>query len=450
MAIDLVTQPGGLFPRLGRIGGIINAVNSFRGNADLSAAGIVSLSVGVENLKNQFLSVNTELIDSLYSLKQTYIDVHSSWLSSLQRLAEDVVKQMVYDDMAIPNLTLEGALKEVIKQCISAGKTVLAPSVSSNIVVGAENFGNATLLISTQRPDGKIMEYVYNEPINIICFLDAQSGGTAVNSEGWTVIAKDSTFNHLNFIWPNEVGSGTNTTTTTVSPDSTILDNGNMDSWTESVPDSWTVLTGIPNTHISSAGQIDAYRGTNALKIIGDGVTLTALAQKVSIAPLTAYAVYCRAKLASSVASGELRLSLVDSLGNVIQNQAGQNQELVIDLTTLSTSYSVIGGYFQTPIVLPPNVYFRIKLSQALPDGKALFLDDLVLVLPKTTYSSGPYYTIIAGNIPAKTFDRFTMNIINNYESKWQVLLSRIFPLHTLGLQFPSSTSPNIPDSWIS
>jgi hypothetical protein len=68
MAITL-TGTGGLFTRTGRVGGMLNALNSFRGTADLSGASIVSVGVGVNNIEAQFQSTNQDLVDGLYTAR---------------------------------------------------------------------------------------------------------------------------------------------------------------------------------------------------------------------------------------------------------------------------------------------------------------------------------------------------------------------------------------------
>src|SRR5688572_18020131 len=105
MSVTL-TGTGGLFTRLGKLAASLNNVNGFRAatapspSSAWGASGqtIRTVDYQISDIRDQFLSTNTQLIDGLYAQRDSYRATHSSYTSYLRDLAQAVLIQMVHDD----------------------------------------------------------------------------------------------------------------------------------------------------------------------------------------------------------------------------------------------------------------------------------------------------------------------------------------------------------------
>lgn len=469
MAIPL-TGTGGLFTRVGQIGGFLNHVNSFRGTANLSAAGIESVATAVDTIQAQFVSTNQQLIDSLYSQRDSYRLVHASIGTYLQTLSQSTVIKMADDDVKLLNRTLVASVTELIAQMKSASQSVPRPTVTGTVTMAGGNTGNGILTVSVIGADGVQLDYPFGENIDAKVVNDAQSGGTA-GQETWSLTGDGVQTDQLSWDWP--AGSGANLILTGIDPaidaSTQLLTNGDFETFTSNVPNNWTIQTGTAGTTIFAAGSGDAYKGSDALKYTGNGTELTSLFQQFGIStgtvatlqPRTVYAVNAWMKVSSVPAAGQLDIELVDGSNNVVNDDAGNPIRVRINLTALTTTYKAVGAmttellssttpYFRTPTVMPATSRIRIRLSTALTNAVSVFVDHPALTAATRLYTGGPYAAVFSGSVNfAANKDTATIVIANNFGSGWQKLLERFWNLRQLGLQIPSSAAPTIADSLI-
>lgn len=469
MAIDFTTNPGGLFRRLGRIGGALNHLHTFLGSGDLSAGGVRSVGVVTDNIADQFEASRQDLDTGLYAARDAMRGSHSEWQSYLQSLAQATVIAMAHDDAPLPAKTTEEAIKEVIKQMSTGAQSIPQPTVSTSVSAASGNVGNGKLVASIVNPkDGKQLDYVFAEAIRVTCISDGQGDGTAAQ-ETFQFQGAAAQSDTLFWDWPD--GSGATVTLNVCDPaqdndGNNLLQNGACLTFTNSnIQDNWIVDVGTRGTTILQASGSNAYRGNYAISFAGNGAELTSVYQpfnttpsttlgaggtSAELEPLTTYAVSCWVKTSATPAAGVLSLALTDTAGTILNDANGAANNVTQNLTSVGTTWVHVSGFFRTPAALPTGGYrLRVRLSTALENGKTVYIDDIALTPATQLYAGGPYVAMFPGATNFVLNDKFTLTVSNNYGSKWALLLERLFGLRDLGLVIPSSGAPTISDSWI-
>lgn len=458
MTVTLVGT-GGLLTRMGRDGGMTNAVNAFRGTADLSGASIVSAGVGFNHIEAQYQSSRQDLADGIYAALTSYRGVHGQVLTYLQQHASNVLQQMFSDDGSIRVLTNQSALTALISQMNAASSTVQTNTVSVSTATGGSNAGTAAIGASVKNFDGTTLQYPFAEVINFSATSDSQTGTAVLGSESWTVNGAISQPDFLAYNWP--LGSALTATMQTINPSGSLnlLVNGPMENWTTNVPNNWVVDVGTAGTTIFQ-GTSTFRGGAFGLQFTGTGSELTAVKQQFGnssgtsyvLLPDTVYAFSCWAKVSTvSSEAGVLSVSIVDNTGTVVNNAAGGANTIATTLLgTVGTSFVNIKGFFQTPAVLSASAYYlRIKLTTALTNATLLIVDDVCMAIPKQLYAGGPYVAIFPGNTAVVIGDSFTATVANNFAGAFQTIFQRWFNMSSLGLTLPNSGSPTISDSLV-
>jgi hypothetical protein len=448
MPVPLVGS-GGLFPRLGKIGKLLNAVLAHLGN---SVGGIV------DEIGGQYQAAQQWLIDGLYSARDGYRGTYTSISGYLQQLAQQTVIQMVDADKPLLSKDLITALKVLISEMKSSGDSVNRPIVSAGAPVAtAGNHGNGLVLVSILGADGLQQDMVFAETLNFACNSDALSGATE-GQETFLVTGKASAQDSLSYLW--EAGSGSSQSVKAVDPGAdnagSLLTNGGFDAFTGNTPDNWTALVGAPGADILPGGLANAYKGSNALRFTqAAGAPLSSEAQDITalVDPRTVYAVVMAAKRSAGlVGNGKLQLALLDGNNAVITDDAGTNNTLeVIAAADLGVNYALFGGFFRTPYNLPSKVQFAVRLSQAIADaGESVYVDNVGIAPAVQMYPGGPYVGLFSGDTRWLVGDQYTSVIANNYSGGFVRLFERFFGMRDNGLQLPSSGAPTINDALLS
>ena len=469
MAIDLLTNPGGLFRRLGKMGATLNALHTFLGGGDLSAASIVSVGVGTDAIEAQFNSARNDLTTGLYAARDSMRASHGSWTSFLDGLAESTLIQQANDqgDLKLPALTVEYALRQLIREMKAASASVSRPTVSASVTVGSANVGNGRLIASILGPDGKQLDYIFAESLRAYCTADAQGSATA-RQETFTIEGAVSQTDPLAWDWPK--GSGASLTLNAVdartdNDGNNLLQNSSFETFTNAnAPDNWPILTGTAGTTILQASGSNAFAGSSGLAFVGNGSELTNVQQpfvttpstslgaggtSAELEPSTVYALSAWVKVSSTPAAGVLEIALVDGSGTILQDANGANNSVTQSLPAVSTTFVHVSGFFRTPAALPTSYKLRIRLSTALTSTHTVYIDHVALTPATRLYAGGPYVGLFSGSTNFLLDDQFTVAIANNYGSKWALLLERLFGLRDLGLAIPSAASPTIADTLV-
>lgn len=454
---------GGLFTRIGRNTYNLNSLNSYLGTDNLSAANIVSLGTGVDNINGQYLAADQELVSGLYPSRDSLRNAVAGFPFYLQSLAQSTLIKMVNTDTILSSLTVQAAMPVLITEMIDNSETVLANTVSVTATAGSSNTGTAVCTASVIGPDGLNREYVYNETIVATATTDSQSGTATAGSESWNAVGEISQPNMLAFNWPLGSGSGNTFTSQDAGAAAGILANGDFEDWTTTnIPDNWSIVVGSAGGTVFRESTI-IFRGTYALKILGDGSQLTCLKQlfdqsagdgsSFNLLPSTVYAFNVWLRVSSVPSAGTIVFELTDSAGTIINNDQGVANRVTKALTAATTSYASTSGFFQTPRVLTTTTPFniRIRLSVALDNGKSCYLDDICLLPATQMYQGGPYIAIFPGATDTVIGDTFNIAVSNNWGGGFQKVFQRYFNMLALGMQLPSATSgESLPNSLIS
>jgi hypothetical protein len=169
----------------------------------------------------------------------------SGLASSIRQSNTDYLIEMFQADANLDRKDLTTALQTLIRQMVTDGASVDAnePTASAGAIVGT---GDGVLVVSAKRADGKTQENLLPETIRITCTGDTTPSQASFTAKGDVAVA-----DKLSQDWP--LGSGCSRGITATDADSSLLDNGDFDDWTQSnVPDYWTPSVGTVGTTLKS------------------------------------------------------------------------------------------------------------------------------------------------------------------------------------------------------
>lgn len=452
MAIPL-TGSNSLFVRIGHHGGALNSHHAWIGATTFGPA--------VDTIRGDYSTSNQDLVDGIYSMRDAYRDAHGSLTSYLKDLASETLIQMADDDVRLVTLDVTTALKELISQMEDSSDDVEASTASVSVSAGSGNTGNAVVAASVVGPDGKTLQYLFDEVLELTITGDSQTETATAGSEPASLLGEPLVEDPLAWDWPK--GSGASTSLTLI--DASLDNNGNLltnsdfsDFTVTDTPDNWTLVTATPSTTLFASGSGDAYDGTgNALKITGTGgAELTHLVQIFNSAsgtlgkllPQTVYAVNLFTKVSAVPAAGALRIALVNSGNTVINDDAGTANSTTIDLTAETASYASHTAFFRTPSVLPSSVRLEIKMTTAIESGKSVFVDHLAFAEATQAYTGGVYVAAFSGSTEVVIDDKWNIDVTST-PGAFQKLFERFFGMRELGLTLPFDAAPTIDDALV-
>lgn len=456
MAISF-TGTGGLFTRLGRLGGMLNGANVFRGT---------TAPAYMSNIQAQYLN-NWDYIPNSPQALFGYQNSSSSLLSTLQQWANNTVINQVNADVLLPNTQINTALQELINQMATAGQSVsrntVALTASSQTTYG-DGVINLAYLPSTTTPvlpNGARLQNCYQELAQVSCIADSQTGGTQAGNEVFLYAGDQAQNNKLWFDWPKGSGISTQLRAIDATVDypsginNNMLVNSDFETFTvANVPDNWTVLAGTPGTSILSSAT--HYTGTKSLNFVT--TTTSSVYQEfnnstqttATLQPATGYACAVWLKVDVIPANGIFTIQLTDGSNTLLQDAAGNGDIFQTTVNTIpdNTNWHPYVCTFRTPDVLPDEVRLQVSI-QALSAGTNLYVDHLSFGPLTQLYAMGPSIAIHSGADNFYLGDYFDYTATNNYAAGFQQLFEKFFNMSYYGLQLPNSGSPTISDSLI-
>lgn len=438
----LLTGAGGLFTRLGKMVGALNAINTFRGG---TAEG--QLVKAAEDLLAQLDGDTPSLRSTVAGVLATFPAAQTSlgaFCTAVQTAAKNLLIAMANADTPLQQQTVTYALALLKAQMLAGGDYVSPNTVGATVAAASGNKGNGTIVCGTRDKYGYPLDNLIAETIAVTVTSTAANAGT-LQCAG--ALAQSDP---LNWSWP--AGSGCNKSLSSIDPaaNTAYLAGGGFDVFSSNLPSGWTAATGTAGTDFGAAGS--GFKGANALKLIGGTGVLTSLTQTVgALSSRTPYAINAWLKADVVPASGTLIVDLYDG-ASVITDEAGNPCALTIALASLTTSYAAHGAVFTIADPLPASVTLRVRLSAAVPSGSDIFLDQLTLQ-PATQL--GTYYgdTIWAaactGSADWSLRDTLTITTTNNRACQWQQAFDRLFGARQLGFVLPTSGTTPINDNLI-
>jgi hypothetical protein len=336
-----------------------------------------------------------------------------------------------------------------------------ASTSSCTPTIGASGTGTGKAVGSILGLDGIERDYAYNETFRVECTNDAASGDATAGEEEFTCRGDTTIVDPLAELWP--VGSGTTTVVTSCNPrvDASVnlLTNSSFETFTvANTPDNWPISVGVAGTSLLSAGDPNAYKsGTYALEFFGDAAALQKIRQlfgtntTATLLPNTVYHLSYWSKVTNNAATGVFRVSLQNSSGTVLSNDAGTALSDSVTVDNETTTYANHTMSFITPKSLPTSTYLVLEFTTAL-SAHGLYVDDLALCAATELYDGGPFLSIFAGETDWRVPDFWTVAVANNYAGDFQKAFERIFGMNALGLQLPRDTggTETIADTLIS
>lgn len=205
-----------------------------------------------------------------------------------------------------------------------------------------------------------------------------------------------------------------------------------------------------PQVQITTTRQGDpaSYRG-RSLRLVSDGSTQTLLWQTIRPATATVYFLIFRILRSDAATTGTIRFELRRGVEDgVLRDAAGQQNrfEFPIDYLPPNVPITLSASFRLRPDEELP-VSFVLHLASPPPNGKSVWLDEIILVPAQRLYQGGPYAAAAAGWKPAEG-DRFTITVQNNYAGQWEKVFDRFFQLRQLTeLALPTTGSTQIPAS---
>jgi hypothetical protein len=136
--------------------------------------------------------------------------------------------------------------------------------------------------------------------------------------------------------------------------------------------------------------------------------------------------------------------------GTILQDRAGTNNAISVDLTTIGTTdWYHLGGFFRTGKTLPAHQFFRMDCSTPIYAAGTIMVDSLHLSGASQLYAGGPYYALVKGETQFALDDTITLTVANNYSGELQQWFDRIYGLASRGRQIAHSGSPTFADTLI-
>lgn len=453
MAIDLTTNPGGLFPRLGRIGRIEYVQQQYQ-------AGVPA---DFQDLFDQYESSLQDVVSATAFEANNYTRTSSQLMGFATTLAQGTLIRMVQADQPSQARSLYSAMSEVIRQMDAAGDTVEENVITLTPTALTGNVGSGVLYTSTKRGDGRVQENTIAETLRIVCTVDSYTGGATIGFETFGVVGAPVLAGTWDYDYPT--GSGAAQLATVITPEDdavvtgNLITNGNFETWTTAVPadtlDDWTLNVGTWGTDAQKSST--EFRGTYALQFLPTAA-LTEIYQDFPVAgaPLAlgsyAFNIWMRA-LAGTVASGVVTVALTDDTGTILNDAEGVPNSFTVTLNTLTTSWAAQGSVFRVNATPPTTMRIRIKVTTAVA-GDSVLVDDAALAAMTAMYLGGPSVAVFSGATPFAGGDGWSVVNTNDqggasFLATWQTLFQRLFDMRAMGLLLPSSGSPTIANTLI-
>ena len=468
MAISFASAPGNLFDVLGRLGKLLSQV---RTDQTAQRTNLTSLATGVQGQ----LQGNPDIQALLGS---AYIGLVNgagpTYGGAAQGIARQIVNRIVYNDnprisQNLQSLNVLASWQEVFRQMKQQGASVLAQSIAGTFTPFVGD-GNGVLVFSSRRPsDGLVLENAFAETLTATVTQDSYTGNATAGNETLTVVGKGSQPSLFAFDWP--LGSNVQATLRAIDGDAdnssgNLLNNSGFTDFTGNQADNWDYEVGTAGTHYFKETAF-VYGTGNALKITGDGVTLSAFRQKFNdgtlgtsdeLDPLAQYAVnFWMRRDGVAAGAGQMAVELVDSTGTVIQDAGGNLNQTTVNLTALGTGYTAYSLPIRTPAVMPSTYYLRFRQTagNALTNGRSVYIDKVSLGAMTQLYTGGPSLSCHAGSDNFLTGDYGLMAVTNSRGAAgsldtFQTLCWLLFPEFAANeLLIPSSAAPTISDTLI-
>lgn len=455
MAVDFTTNPGGFFPRAGRILRVAYLHSQYQ----------ATLPAAFTSLENQF-EASLQTVGAIgVNAADEMTRLSSGVMGFAREQTEQLVIETVRADQPSQSLDWVQAMREVIRQMEAGGVTVKANTITATPTALSGNVGNGVLIVSTKGGHGKVQENAIPETLRLTCVRDSYTGDATQGQETFGLVGAPVLAGTWDYDWPR--GSGAATTADSLSADQDAIETGNLltnsdfEDWSDdATPElsNWTLETGAWGTDAQRS--TDANRGSYALEFL-PGATATAIYQEFDSddgttadpGALTSYAVnlWLR-KVSGTISAGVLTVELVNAAGTVQNDEEGVANSFTVDLTALTTTHAAFNAVFRVNAT-PGTLRLRLRVSTALA-GASFVADDVVFGPLTAFYPGGPGFATVSGATPFAGGDGWSIVVTNDYGgatygATFQTGFDRVLNMRGNGLLLPSDAAPSIANTLI-
>lgn len=456
MAIDNTA----LVTKLGKIFGALNELNTYRGT---------TLTNREATLRTEYGTDPDDLLNDLAANVTATQKSLDTWVSALSALVSTTIQATVEDDRAIPNLSLDTALAEWVRQLKNGAQTFNDCPVTLTLATATgapAPTADYTFHTSTKGTDGKPSDFGIPDRYLITVSADGDSGGTRW-AETLAVVSKGADDAVTDAAYPS--GTGTDTTFQVIDPDTTggVVTDGTFSQYVADAFTYWTRFGGNTATHVLQAA--DGLRNGASgfsMKIVSDGTVLNGAKQTVNLSASTVYSLHFAVKGVNVTADPNalVYISVRDATtGAIIVDDSGALLQVASsNLTTIGTAaWTHFVVDFATPYRMPSGgVYLDIRLTGAASNttiaasGAACEVDHVSFNAMPALYSRGVRLIVYSGAVQPANTDQWELTValtsgtIGGYIIRW---LDRTIGLASRTLKLPtvSGGTETLPDSLI-
>ncbi len=441
---------GGLFTRIGRIGRLILAADTYQAGIDTYT----------DDIFDEYDDVDRPQTAPALSASTVLKPIAVGGLATFQQLAIATIIKMAGDSNPPAGRSLVAAIQEVITQMRASGDTVqrCLPAITATASTGI--VGTGGIVTTILQGDGLPLENMRAETARVTCTADGyQSTSITAGQETFGFFGGPATVQTFDYNFPGP--SGATVGFSAVDPDSTgtlgtYISNGDFEDYaTANTPDDWTIVAGSAGTQILEDTSV-YYSGSSSLKFVGDAANTQIKQAITDFLPLTSYAVNLWVRTSGVPAAGVLTVDLYSPAATaVIADDQGTSNTFDTSLPGLTgATWTRIYGVFRTPRNSPTDTVIRVRLSTALSVGTNLNLDRMCVATVIVPYTRGPGIAVFSGATPFIATDGWSLAITNDqggstYGATFQTLFDRLFGMREQRLSLPSSYSPTISDGLI-
>lgn len=442
-----------IFGRLGRLFAHAASIRTFQGTLETEYASTVAEYSGGD--MNQIGRLSQGLDSRIVSAANTVQDLEASAVKTLIDMTDA--------NFTLEDLTVTGALRELIRQMIADSQLVAASTITvGSVTAGSGNIGNGTLVVSSlshaidefgNRTDNVYAQNMHSETLQVICRNDSSQNLIDVGSEHF-VLRGQRKLPITDTNWPG--GSGANSMVSAVNPKSNggsgpgqnICTNSNFEDFVSNEPQHWNIDTGVAGTHILevTSGQ---YAGSKCIKFVGDGSTTPKISQTLNstlgsrgyLNPDQPYTISFAAKYATLAPGVSINVEVTKSDGTTIYQSGDLYREMSNNVTSgsLTTSWQLFTATGFMPTDLDKGSKVVVTFSGNIANTSEVFIDNLCVAQMRALGKNIGHAQVIPGSTAFRQGDSFEVAITNNGAGEFCQEFDRFFDMSARGLSLPAT-----------
>jgi hypothetical protein len=441
-----------IFGRLGRLWKHAESVRTYQGTLDTQYADTVTEYSGGD--LDQIANVGRQLEARKQEATATCTDLLAA--------ASKTLVDMTDANFTLFDKSLEGAIRELIKQMVADSATVDGNTASiGSVSAGSSNVGTGTMVCSAtapivdrygNRPGNLYLQNVRTETVTARCTTDQTAIGVDENAEIFVVNGQRAV-SRFDQDWPT--GSGVRYSLPAVSPSvdggrspaRNVTTNGDYEDFTSNAPDRWSIQTGVAGTHILAAGS--GFTGSNSLKMVGDGSTAPKIRQRLRVTaetlgqinPDKPYSISFAIKRGSAATGAGIKVSVQNSGGTILNNSVVlREMSASIAAGSITTSWQLVTAVVTSPPEIPKGSQIVVEATANITNASEIFIDHVTVAEMQPMGPGLGAVQIIPGSTAFRYGDSFSIAITNNLEGSLAKEMDRFFDMQRLNLALPGHT----------